>query len=832
MRRMTALLLMTVVLVGGLSTTARPAHAQGRGRGEGKGRGGEPEETFSDAAVAEAIRKGVEYLKSARKADGSFGPHGSPQGGHYYPVGPTAMAAYAMLESGLVRHDDEGMKKTLAFLVKWQAPSGLMALKVGKVDDNYKKNWNRFCHKTYSLGLRANAFLAAANQGARQYRAHLRRDAELLIKSTKDGSYGYDCFGQTMSSGDNSNSQYGVLGVWAAALLDEEVPRQYWYMILKHWLECVNADGGWSYRGGASTATMTTAGLATLFVCYDNLLADGFVKCDQGPKVQAVLNPLTRALDWMDRYYQRAGGHVNAGAGHGGRGYYLLYGIERIGLASGYKYFGKADWYKLGATWLVKTQRPDGSWPGGYGPVISTSYALLFLVRGRHAVLFNKLVFPGDWNNRPRDVASLARWTSQQFETTVNWQIVNLQVPPEEWHDAPILYISGSMAPKFTPKHLEALRTYVHQGGTILSCTECEGGGFSKGIRAVYAKLFGDYGLLECPKDHKLYSINFRLAGFPEFHIVTNGIRPLVIHTDKDLPKAWQLRLTQSDQPSFQAAMNVAMYVSGKALAEKALAARGTRGWPKETRFQPTRTVKVARLQYNNNEGKPGNYDPEPLAWQRFSRLMAMETKTKVDVAGPMPIAQLAASGAKVAVISGTDRIALSAEEVKALQQFLTGGGLLLLEAAGGAWSTGGAKGFAETAEVLATKIAAALPDELVRSRRLRRLTINSPLFQQAGARIKNFRFRRFSRVEVRMRESDPYLKALLGAKDDPLILLSDEDLTAGLVGYACYEVHGYAPESAFELMRNIVLSKAKEVARQTSGAAKGGDTDKRKGRQ
>jgi len=275
MRRMTALLLMTVVLVGGLSTTARPAHAQGRGRGEGKGRGGEPEETFSDAAVAEAIRKGVEYLKSARKADGSFGPHGSPQGGHYYPVGPTAMAAYAMLESGLVRHDDEGMKKTLAFLVKWQAPSGLMALKVGKVDDNYKKNWNRFCHKTYSLGLRANAFLAAANQGARQYRAHLRRDAELLIKSTKDGSYGYDCFGQTMSSGDNSNSQYGVLGVWAAALLDEEVPRQYWYMILKHWLECVNADGGWSYRGGASTATMTTAGLATLFVCYDNLLADG-----------------------------------------------------------------------------------------------------------------------------------------------------------------------------------------------------------------------------------------------------------------------------------------------------------------------------------------------------------------------------------------------------------------------------------------------------------------------------------------------------------------------------------------------------------------------------
>jgi len=805
MRRMTDGAVTMVVFLVALTAAVRPGLAQGGRRGGA----GTPKVAFSDAAVAEAIRKGVEFLKTARQADGSFGPYGQGK----YPVGPTAMAAYAMLESGQVRYDDADMKKTLDFLVKWQAPGALASVKVANVNESYRKSWSRFCQKTYSLGLRANAFLAAAKQGGRQYRMHLRRDAELLIKSTKDGSYNYDCFGQGRSSGDNSNSQYGVLGVWAAAQLDEEVPRQYWYMVLKHWLECINADGGWTYRTGASTPTMTTAGLATLFVCYDNLLADGFVKCDQGPKVQAVLKPLTRALEWMDRYYQRAGGHVSAGAGHGGRGYYLLYGIERIGLASGYKYFGKADWYKLGATWLVNAQRPDGSWPGGYGPVISTSYALLFLVRGRHAVLFNKLVFPGDWNNRPRDVASLARWTSRQFETTVNWQIVNLQVPPEEWHDAPILYISGSTAPKFTDRQLEALRTYVHQGGTILSCTECEGDGFSKGIRAVYAKLFSDYRLVECPKDHALYSINFRLEGFPEFHIVTNGIRPLVIHTDKDLPRAWQLRLVQSDKPSFQAAVNVAMYVSGKALAEKALAARGTRGWPREVEFQPARTVKVARLQYNNQEGKPGNFNPEPLAWQRFSRLMASQAKTKVDVAGPMPIAQLAGSGAKVAAIGGTDRIALSAEEVKALQQFVAGGGLLLLEAAGGAWSTGGAKGFAETAEALAARIAAGLPDGLVRSRRLRRLTISSPLFQQPGAEIQKVRFRRFSRIEVRMKDTQPRLKALLDAKGNPLILLSEEDLTAGLVGYECYEVHGYAPASAFELMRNIVLWKAQKVA-------------------
>ena len=37
-------------------------------------------------------------------------------------------------------------------------------------------------------------------------------------------------------------------------------------------------------------------------------------------------------------------------------------------------------------------------------------------------------------------------------------------------------------------------------------------------------------------------------------------------------------------------------------------------------------------------------------------------------------------------------------------------------------------------------------------------------------------------------------------------IIFSREDLTAGLLGYPCWGLSGYVPESAFELMRNIVL--------------------------
>jgi hypothetical protein len=40
------------------------------------------------------------------------------------------------------------------------------------------------------------------------------------------------------------------------------------------------------------------------------------------------------------------------------------------------------DWYSRGATHLLGTQNGDGSWQGDYNHQVSTSFALLFLVRG------------------------------------------------------------------------------------------------------------------------------------------------------------------------------------------------------------------------------------------------------------------------------------------------------------------------------------------------------------------------------------------------------------------------------------------------------------------
>ena len=40
-------------------------------------------------------------------------------------------------------------------------------------------------------------------------------------------------------------------------------------------------------------------------------------------------------------------------------------------------------------------------------------------------------------------------------------------------------------------------------------------------------------------------------------------------------------------------------------------------------------------------------------------------------------------------------------------------------------------------------------------------------------------------------------------------VIFSRDDLTAGLAGVQVYGIRGYQPESAFELMRNILLHAA-----------------------
>ena len=708
--------------------------------------------SFSAKAVDGAIKGAIKHLWSAQKADGGWGPHG---GG--YPLGPTALVVYALLESG-VSVEEPRMVKALQFLA------------------------NTPTEKTYTLGLRANVYLAASSKDAR-YRKALIADVVQIIKSTRDGSYNYDCRADGQSSGDNSNSQFGLLGVWAGARARPalEIPQQYWLLVWKHWVGCQNEDGGWGYNKGGTKATMTAAGLASLFVCYDNLLLNdpGVARCRPTRQLVNAQKSIQRGLDWLDKNFA-------ASLNERSHEYYYLYGVERVGLACGYKYFGRIDWYKMGAAKLLRGQS-GGSW----GSVENTAFALLFLIRGRNAVAFNKLQFTGDWNNRPRDLANMTRWLSRTIERTVNWQIINLSVPVAEWHDSPILYISGSKAPKFTDKELDSLRTFVHQGGTIFSVTECHGTGFTEGMYNAYGKMFPNYRVADCPVGHPLNKVYFKLRGKPRFKIVSNGVRPLAIHTTEDLSLAWQRGNIATKKHSFAAAANVYMYVTDKLSSVRR---RGTTLWPPKADACKQKAT-LARLKY------AGNYDPEPLAYERFSRLMALEHEVDVRVLGPLAIGDLAASGAKLATLTATGAFKLTDKETKALKSFVAGGGTLFIDAAGG---DDGTKGFIKSARAA---VAGICPDA-----RLRTLAPTAPLYNLTDMKIGAIRWRRGTKVRmVGTKTKRPMIRAII-QNDRPAVLVSEHDITAALVGYPSFSVYGYHQGNerdagtAFRLMRNIVL--------------------------
>ena len=699
---------------------------------------------LTDDVLDAAIANGAAYLWAAQEDDGSWKDWKEQGLEKYpgYPVGPAALVTYALLETGGSIQDPRMIKA-----LQW--------LRTHPTD------------KTYSLGIRANVFLAAVRQRGK-YRDALGADVIKLYKSTANGSYGYNSRGEGSSRGDNSNSQYGLLGVWAGARAGMEVPDKYWRKVLDHWRSSQNDDGGWAYGGERddSTNTMTAAGVASVYVCMDNLLFDAYARGDKTIDMTSV----RRGLAWFDRNFTRTLGRTS-------HFYYYLFGVERVGLASGHKYFGTADWYGIGARKLLSRQSANGSWGRS---LVNTSFALLFLSHGRQPVLFNKLQFDGDWNNRPRDLASLTRWITKTFERPVNWQIINLRVPVRHWHDAPILYISGKKAPKFSSAEINSLRKFVYQGGTIFSAVQLDGRSFGSGIRKAYREMFPDYELTGVPPDHELRSVHFKIRTRPKLRMITNGIRPLVIHTDDDLPLAWQFGRSKTQKWAFEAATNIFMYVTGKG----SLRSRGVGLYPPAPKTAPERTIHLARLKHS------GNNDPEPLAYERFSRLLAKRTLIGLKVFGPMDITNLPASGVKIATLTGTESFMLTEEEKEALRQFVEAGGLLVIDAAGGS------KAFAESAE---KHLGEAFPDHP-----LRRIAGASPLLRLEDFELEKVHYRR--RTRIRLGKTARANLRGIEINDRLGVLFSREDITAGLLGVEAYSCDGYTPSSAYEIMRNAVI--------------------------
>jgi len=391
------------------------------------------------------------------------------------------------------------------------------------------------------------------------------------------------------------------------------------------------------------------------------------------------------------------------------------------------------------------------------------------------------------WNQRPRDVANFAHWAGKMTEEWLNWQVVNLKVSAADLHDAPILYIAGSLLLKFTADEIKKLRQFAEGGGIILGNADCGNANFSKSFIELGRELFPKYEFRELPKSHAIYEQQFKPNRWkiqPKLMGMTNGPRELMLLIpDADLGKSWQLRSEKTKTEAFELMEDIFLY----AVDKKGLQVRGeTYVVTKDTKVQPTKTLSLARIMAGDNP------DPEPGGWRRLAAVVHNQAKVELKVE-PVTIGEGKLAGHQLAHLTGTTKIKLSEAAKAELKTFVEKGGTLLVDAAGGSGD------FAETvtAELAAlfggsaTEFGQILPPE-------------HPMYAFAGKPIEKFSYRSYVRGKAAGALNVPRIKAHL-IDGRPAVLISREDLSTGLVGQQLDGIMGYSPETATEVVRNIV---------------------------
>lgn len=349
-----------------------------------------------DVAVRQAIDRGVAVLKPARAA-------------RFHAAGSASLVGLTLLECGVPADDpavrqraDEVRQAALDLDYTYSLSLAILFLdRLGDAGDrsfvqslgarllagqNPAGGWSYHCPPPPAEEVRRLRSLLGQRGESLQVQKQTRPDpppplpAEIQewlrkIRPAENHPFGV---------GDNSNTQFAILGLWAARRhglpIDQAIQR-----VGERFRRSQGGDGGWGYlpiRGTTSSGAMTCAGLLGLAMSIGHaneaiLLANppavDRLRRDpaQDASVRAGLLALGASMAALP----------NAAALRKGHSYYYLWSVERVGVAYDLKAIANQDWYAWGRAVLLDSQRGDGSWQGEHGAEIDTCFALLFLRR-------------------------------------------------------------------------------------------------------------------------------------------------------------------------------------------------------------------------------------------------------------------------------------------------------------------------------------------------------------------------------------------------------------------------------------------------------------------
>jgi hypothetical protein len=651
--------ILPVLVLGALLAVSTPARAD------------VPREPLVDQ-VRKAIDQGITYLKS-QEHNGRWETDGYQL---QYQGGGTALALLALLNAG-VKPDEPVIQRGLKYLRDVEPKA------------------------TYVVGLQTMVF-AEARQA--EDRPRIQRNVRWLLDArsydNRHNFHGWWYAGHEGRAGgsDNSNTQYAVLGLWAAATAGVPIERAVWQQIRDYYLNCQSHDGTWSYvgqPGAPGRLTMTSAGLCGLVIASQQLNDRREVPQADGQAMNCGMYKDDDAIKAAQRWI---GDHFRLQDAMGV--FYNLYGLERAGRLSGQRFLGEHDWYREGCDYLVRIQDPiDGSWhlrgSAHYDnwPIVSTSFALLFLSKGRTPVLVTKMVHgPGDdWNNDRNDAFHLVTYAGKELfqNKPMAWQVYDtrrVELHNEEdiltltadLLQSPVVYITGHEAPQFSDNEKKLLQKYVEQGGFIMADACCGRKAFDTGFRALMKELFPQNPLKPLPKDHPLWKAHADLAGVNwPLEGVEWGCKTAIVYSPLDLSCAWEQNKQDDARVlfAFRLGGNILAYATGLEPPKPRLTQIEVTRTDPEDKDIPRGTLQIAQLRCSGERPAPQAVRNLMLHLRHHARLLVALQSETVDPDHKDLI------DFKFMYMHGRGAPMLKPEEIKNLRANLETGGLLFADA-------------------------------------------------------------------------------------------------------------------------------------------------------
>ena len=353
----------------------------------------------------------------------------------------------------------------------------------------------------------------------------------------------------------------------------------------------------------------------------------------------------------------------------------------------------------------------------------------------------------------------------------MNWQVVSADRPWQDWFDSPVLFIASHEPPHFTESQYANLRGFAEAGGLIFTQADAGSAAFNKWVPELVSKVCPNAELAALPPTHLLYSTNYRITAPPQLQGAGNGSRLMVVHSPTDLSIAWQRRDDKLQSDRFRLGVNVFVYASGKTDFRNRVASP----YVPDPVGEPVRTLRLARLKY------AGNWDPEPYAWRRFSRLLQNQTGEALDLAA-VEADSLAPQSAPLAHVTGTAAYTFTDAQCAAVAKYVQSGGVLLVD------STGGQPAFARSAEN--GLLAKAFPGA-----KLAPVAADHPLMKDVTLKLRPYAADSLGRP--------PALRMAKVGRG--YVIFTPLDLAGGLLANQTWGILGYAPATCEQVARNLV---------------------------